>query len=151
MVLSKGIIDAIISKLEYYSPLITVFEQSIYQDLLNSGQVDKLIKRNNKTMKEKRDFLMSCIEASKIGDRITFLNYDSGMNMIGIFDSEVSGAELTNAAIQNEIKIFEMNKFLLQPNHRIERNAFVFGYAGLNIAEIENAVKLLEKSWSNFK
>lgn len=151
MVLPKGIIDAIISKLEYYSPLITVFEQSIYQDLLNSGQVDKLIKRNNKTMKEKRDFLMSCIEGSKIGDRITFLNYDSGMNMIGIFDSEVSGAELTNAAIQNEIKIFEMNKFLLQPNHIIERNAFVFGYAGLNIAEIENAVKLLEKSWCDFK
>lgn len=149
MVLPDGLVNRAIRRLEAYSPLVTVAEQTIYQNLINSGRLAKLIGRNNKTMKNKRDFLISCISSSKLGSRFRFLNTDTGMNIIGIFESSKNGMDLSYSALNNGIKIFEMTKFLLQPNPIIDKNAFVFGYAGLNIPEIEDAVKILERTWSD--
>ena len=53
--------------------------------MINSGQLERLIKRNNKTMKDKRNYLISSIQKSKLGLRFKFINYDTGMNLLGIF------------------------------------------------------------------
>ena len=98
-------------------------------------------------MKEKRAFLISGLKNSKIGSRFTALNSDTGMNFLGLINSDKSGPELTRAAYDEGVKIFDMSKFLLAPNPDIERGAFVFGYAGLTLAEIEDAIKKLEKIW----
>jgi len=44
-----------------------------------------------------------------------------------------------------------MTKFLLKPNNIMTKNAFVFGYAGLTIPEIESAVQNLENVWYKLK
>lgn len=148
MVLPNGLINSAIKKLEMYSPLITILEQTIYSEMINSSLLKKLIKRNNRAMKSKRDHFISCLKNSKIGNRFEFLNTDTGMSFIGKFKSDKSGLELTNTAIAGGVKVFEMTKFLLSPNPNITKNAFVFGYAGINIQEIEKAVKILEKIWA---
>ena len=151
MVLPHGLVESVIKKIETYSPLITILEQKIYQDMINSGQLERLIKRNNKTMKDKRNYLISSIQKSKLGPRFKFNNYDTGMNLLGIFDSQMNGTELTKLAFNNGVKIFEMTKFLLKPNNIMTKNAFVFGYAGLTIPEIESAVQNLENVWYKLK
>lgn len=147
MILPSHMISPAIQKLEMYSPLVTVFEQMIYCDMINSGTLEKLIKRNNKTMKEKRDYFIKCIKHSKIGSRLEILNTDTGMNFIGKFESSKSGAELTHDALLSGVKVFEMSKFLLIPNTNIENNAFVFGFAGINIEETEKVTEILENAW----
>lgn len=147
MILPSGMINSAIRRLGMYSPLITVFEQMIYCDMITSGLLEKLIKRNNKAMKEKRDYFIKCLKDSKIGNRFEFLNMDTGMNFIGTFKSDKSGAELTHDALISGVKIFEMSKFLLIPNTSIEKNAFVFGFAGLSIEETKKAAEILEKVW----
>ena len=147
MVLPPESMDSVIKRLEMYSPAITVCEQLIYSNLINDGHMRRLISKNNKIMKEKRAFLISGLKNSKIGSRFTALNSDTGMNFLGLINSDKSGPELTRAAYDEGVKIFDMSKFLLTPNPDIERGAFVFGYAGLTLAEIEDAIKKLEKIW----
>ena len=147
MVMPPESMDSVIKRLEMYSPSVTIYEQLLYSNLINDGHLRRLISKNNKLMKEKRDFLISGLKSSKLGERFTALNADAGMNFLGMIQSEKSGPELTRAAYDEGVKIFEMSKFLLAPNPGIERGAFVFGYAGLNLAEIEDAIKKLEKAW----
>ncbi len=149
MALPTGLVNFAIKRLETYSPLVTAAEQTVYQNLINSGKLARLIAANNKTMKNKRDFLISRINTSKLGGRFRFLNTDTGMNLIGIFESGKNGVDLSCSALSKGVKIFEMTKFLLSPNPIIDKNAFVFGYAGLNIPEIDDAVKILENSWGD--
>ena len=148
MVLPNGFINSAVRKLEMYSPMVTILEQRIYCDMINSGLLEKLIKKNNKTMKAKLSHFISCLENSKLSDRLEFLNTGTGMNFIAKFKSDKPGLELTRAAINNDVKVFEMTKFLLRPNPDMEKNAFVFGYAGLNIPEIEKTVEILEEIWT---
>lgn len=147
MVLPPGIIDTVIKKLEIFSPLVTAYEQEIYHNLLSGGFLKKLILKNNKNMKKKRDHLISELKASEIGDRFAAVNTDTGMNFLGIIEGGGSGIEHTRAAFDAGVKIFEMSKFLNNPNPQIEHRAFVFGYGGLNIREIKDAVKRIERVW----
>lgn len=149
MLLPEGLIDSAIKKLEAYSPLITILEQLAYKDIINKSLLSKLINRNNKTMLEKRDFLIASLNASKLGGKINFHNKDTGMNFLGCLNSTYSGIELTKFALQHDVKIFDMSKFLNKPNNKIRDNCFVFGYAGLSTLEIEKAVQNLERAWIN--
>ena len=36
------------------------------------------------------------------------------MNLLGIFDSQMNGTELTKLAFNNGVKIFEMTKFFIK-------------------------------------
>ena len=63
----------------------------------------------------------------------------------------MNGTELTKLAFNNGVKIFAMTKLLLKPNKIMTKNAFVFGYAGLTIPEIESAVQNLENVWYKLK
>lgn len=147
MVLPEGMIEDITDRLVSYSPLVTITEQRIYQIMINSGKMNKIIRHNNKIMGKKRQFLIDRVKSSKLGKNLKMTNHESGMNMLGLLDSPLSGAELTQAAFDKGVKIFEMNKFLLSPNPEIEHNAFVFGYAGLSIDDIDSAVSVLEQVW----
>ncbi len=147
MVLPSGMIETVTNRLEAYSPLVTITEQCIYQNIINSGKLNKIIKYNNKIMGRKRNFLIERVKNSRLGNCLKMINHESGMNMLGLLNSTMSGAELTQAAFDKGVKIFEMNKFLLSPNPEIEHNAFVFGYAGLSMEDIDSAVSLLEQVW----
>lgn len=147
MLLPKGLINSAIKKLEAYSPLVTIPEQLAYKEIINKGLLSRLIKRNNNTMLEKRDFLIKSLKLSKLNGKINIYNKETGMNFLGHLNSTCSGIELSKIALQHDVKIFDMSKFLLKPNNIITQNSFVFGYAGLSIPEIEKAVKNLEKAW----
>ena len=106
MVLPPGIIDSVIKKLENFSPLVTAYEQEIYHNMLSGGFLKKLILKNNKNMKKKRDRLISELRASELGSRFAAVNADTGMNFLGIIEGSGSGIELTRAAFDAGVKIF---------------------------------------------
>lgn len=149
MVLPSGIINTVIKKLEAYSPLVTIFEQLIYCELINSGSLTKLIKRKNKTMMQKRDHLIDCLMNSKIGSRLEITNSETGMNFLCRIDTKTPSNKLSRRALECGAKIWDLSYFILQPNAKLTENAFVFGYAGINENEIKNSVKCLETAWND--
>lgn len=149
MVLPNGLINTVIKKLEAYTPLVTIFEQLIYCELINSGSLTKLIKRKNKTMLLKRNRLIDCLMNSKIGNRLEITNSETGMNFLCKINTKTPANNLSRRALECGVKILDLSYFILQPNTKLSENAFVFGYAGINENEIENAVKRLETAWTD--
>lgn len=149
MVLPKGLIDMVIKRLEAYSPLITITEQLMYSSMINGGMLARLIRRNNKTMLNKRDRLTECLLSSGIGYRIKISNNEAGMNFLASFESSLSGFELSRLALGEGVKVFDLSKFLLRPNSLLPRNMFVFGWAGIKPGEIEPAVECIERAWKD--
>lgn len=147
MLLPKNKIEYVAKKIDMYSPMVTVFEQLVYAEFINSGILEKIIKKKNKYMKEKKDCLISSLKASKLGKHLSFSNDECGMNFIAKLKSPLKGQDLTNLALNNGVKVFEMSKFLLTPNMEIENNSFVLGFAGIDMTDIDDLTKSLEIAW----
>jgi GntR family transcriptional regulator/MocR family aminotransferase len=110
--------------------------------LLDSGDVDRHLKKTNKLYRERRDLFCSLLD-EKMSDLITFRKPDGGMAVWATFPDRYSIEALSQRTSALGLLISDGAAYR-QPG--VKTFGIRMGFASLNEAEAREAVKLLRKA-----
>ena len=148
MVLPKSLITEWKTKLKFYSPLISKWEQRTVSEYIRQGYLIKGIRKSRDIYKAKRDAAIGALKKSKLWEKLEIYGQGAGTHFI-IQYREREEDELLRSSRAIGVKMVPVSSFRLMRKWEKDKRkgAFTFGFGGLRPAEIEGAVSLLEKAW----
>ena len=149
LVLPESLVTKWKQTLLYYSVMTSRIEQQVLADLLRTGAVSRLIKKNQSSFLEKEQVLLAQLKTLPFYDRLTISGVGSGMHLIVTAALSGTEQELFQAALRSDVKVMPISLFSHAPGQRIPDKTFIFGYARLSAAEIEAAIQQLEQAWTS--
>ena len=143
MVLPRGLMQEFEQRLGFYSCTVPSFEQYTLARFLSRGYFEKHINRMRKFYKSRRNTLMSLVEASPLGDRLTVLEQDAGLHFLLKIDTDLPDSLLTARLEQAGIRVKTLSSFFHDHEHR-DLHCLVINYSGLPPEHLEKALKAME-------
>ncbi len=146
MVLPKKLLP-LLDGLRYMGQTVPYFTQRAMAILLEDGLWEKHL-RKMRTIYGRKYY--ESIEQLKIvfGEKITFRQNDSGLNIMIEIDTESSEEELIKKAFEKGILIKGTSQCRYIENHTNHRPALLFGFGNLEESRILEAMNLLKYVWS---
>lgn len=119
-----------------------VFMEQVVSGLVNNGSLKRLIQKANKLYRQRCHFLHYLL-VEKFGDKIELKKPDGGMALWLKFRSDFPLAKIIGTASTMGLRF---GGSVYAHGDAARHNAFRFGFASLNQAELEKAVEILQKS-----
>ena len=138
-VLPKSLLEVYKKTFSYYSATVPRFDQHILAQFMQQGHFSKHLNRMRKTYRKKHDKLIEVLQTKYPDVRIT--GQLAGMHICISFASNYSETELTQKALQANIRIQPLSNYLV--NVTKEQPTFILGFGGIDTEQIEQAVDAL--------
>ncbi|MEC1260663.1 PLP-dependent aminotransferase family protein [Bacillus swezeyi] len=124
----------------------SVLTQFALQELIESGEYQKHIKKMNQIYEEKRTRLIGSLEKTFTG-RVKIKGASAGLHFVADFETERSEEEILMRARENRVEVYGMNRFSLNSKKEIRTGtaSLVLGFAKIGMDQIdEGVVKLYQ-------
>lgn len=147
MVLPDEVKQRLNMNLPYYTCLASRLEQRVIAEYIMSGKYEKHLAKLRKIYATKRNILVDEVKnylpnkAKLFGSRI-------GTYLTAVVDSELNEAQLRERAADAGVKFISIADCCITENVKLPKNAFVFGFGGLNETEISDAIKRIAAVWN---
>ncbi len=145
MLLPDRLMEKYHSELAFYSSTVPSFEQYTLLKFMKEGYFERHLNRMRTIYKNRRDSFITKLKQSSIGSKITVLGNNAGLSLLIKFDG-MTESELIEKAKENGIGISGLSTHYIE-GAKAPEGVVIIGYNSLNLTEIEEVVKLLEKSW----
>jgi GntR family transcriptional regulator/MocR family aminotransferase len=119
------------------------FDQLVYADFLRSGDLDRHLRRMRRTYRRRRDALRAAI-ARHLGGWQT-QGVAAGLHLVATLPTGLDEREVVRAAARQSIRVYPMRDYRARPSAD-DPPALVLGYAGLNEAQVREAVRRLAEA-----
>lgn len=120
--------------------------QLTLQEFIESGEYQKHIKKMKQHYKEKRERLITALEAEFSGE-VTVKGANAGLHFVTEFDTRRTEQDILSHAAGLQLEIFGMSRFNLKENKRqTGRPALIIGFARLKEEDIQEGVQRLFKA-----
>nr|WP_106779264.1 PLP-dependent aminotransferase family protein [Lysinibacillus timonensis] len=136
-------------KLKWFSDLHTPsLEQLILARFIDEGYLERHITKMKKVYKERRNFLIHCLNTT-FSNKITIFGFSTGLHLVIELDEYHFSEELLNWIEQCGVQVYSVE------DHTIEKgkhsNQIILGYGHLTKEEIKEGVTRLHQAIANFK
>lgn len=145
MLLPDGLMQKYNSELSFYSSTVPSFEQYTLLKFMKEGYFERHLNRMRTIYKNRRDCLVTKLKQSSIGSKITILGNNAGLSLLVKVDG-MTESKLIEKAKENGIGISGLSTHYIEGTQSPE-GIVIIGYNSLNLTEISEVVKLLEKAW----
>lgn len=121
----------------------SVLTQFALQELIESGEYQRHIKKMNQIYEEKRTRLIGSLEKTFAG-RVKIKGASAGLHFVADFDTKRSEEEVLAGAREHLVEVYGMNRFILKKKNNADGPvSLVLGFAKIGIDEIDEGVSKL--------
>jgi len=142
MVLPPALMRQFQRHLGFYSCTVPSFEQYTLARFLSRGYFEKHINRMRKFYKNRRNALVSLLEACGFSDKLTILEQHAGLHFLLRVDTPLTDRELTGRLEELGIRVRALSDYYHE--NRQDTHCLVINYSGLKAERLENAIRTLE-------
>ena len=147
MVLPKKLMNKYHKQYSYFSCSVPMITQLIIEKFMKTKEYEKHLNRMKILYKNKRDYLISLFNNSKIKDKINIIGEEAGLHFLVEIDTETSLNKLLETAKNKGIRVNGINEYCLQKQKINSEKTIVLGYSHLENKDFDLAIKLLEEAW----
>lgn len=145
MILPDRLIETYDSALSFYSSTVPSFEQYTLLKFMKEGYFERHLNRMRTIYKNRRDAFVTGLKHSSIGSKITVLGNNAGLSLLIKIDG-ISESELIEKARAVGVGISGLSSHY-DDGTQAPYGVVIIGYSSLNLTEISEVIKLLEKAW----
>ncbi len=121
----------------------SVMTQFALQELIESGEYQKHIKKMNQIYEEKRTRLIGSLEKTFAG-RVNIKGESAGLHFVAEFETDRPEEEVLERARENRVEVYGMNRFILQKKTKTNGPvSLVLGFAKIGMDQIDDGVTKL--------
>lgn len=142
MVLPEHLVDKYVENLNFYSCTVPSFEQLTLAKFISNGYFERHINRMRIHYKKQRDLVIRSLLSSPIGDNITITEENAGLHFLLKVKTDMSDADIINAAEKDGIKISCLSEYYYDPK-RQKSGIIIINYSGIDYDKVEEAIKRL--------
>lgn len=147
MVLPKKLAKNWTRLLPYYYSFASRTEQFALAQLIEGGHAIRHVKALAGIYRQKRDVLISALQALPFADRLSISGTEGGTHILVRCQSNKTEAELKASALAAGVKLIPLSACLTRSSGLLPDNTFIFGYGGLTPDEITAGIRALETVW----
>jgi len=144
MILPPALIEKYHKRYDEYNATVPVLNQYIIGRMLESGLYDKHIRRLNQVFKKRLEAFHIAFE--NISNHIQLVSNGTGQYFLLHFSQETSQEVLIAKALEQGVRVYSTMKFW-QDQAECPPNTLFLGLSKINIEEIPDCVKRLQKAW----
>ena len=122
-----------------------ILEQYTLTDWIREGHFERHIRRMRQLYNQRRQVLIQAFERY-FGKRVTILGAKAGIHVMVRIDTNLSDEQAIQKAAAAGIGLISAKGYYLQPQNQGE---FIFGYAQLEVTQIEKGIKILAQVLNN--
>lgn len=145
MVLPLPLLDRFRSTLGFYSCTVSSFEQYTLAHFIEDGYLDKHINRMRNHYRDIRNQLISILMSSKIKDKITIYEEDSGLHFLLKYNTDFTDEELKKRAYNKGLLISFLSDYIIHTsnNKKGYEHIAIVNYSGITSENIKKTAQLL--------
>ncbi len=144
MVLPDGLLTEFQQKLGFYSCTVSSFEQYTLARFLSRGYFEKHINRMRKYYKNRRNRVISILNACPQAEKLSIREEDAGLHFLLHVDTTLSDAELTEIWAKAGIRVRTLSSYYQGAVPEKDKRHLVINYSGLNEEDLEQALQKLD-------
>ncbi|RKI38716.1 PLP-dependent aminotransferase family protein [bacterium D16-51] len=145
MILPKHLLEEFYRRFHFYSCTVSNFEQYTLARFLSGGYFEKHINRMRTHYKNVRDAFLDALHKSPFSSHIKISGEDAGLHFLMDIDTQMTDAELLQAAAQHSIHLACLSQYYLEAAPEITEHTLVLNYSGLALEQISKAIGLLSQ------
>ena len=139
-ILPKSLLSKYKAVYSYYSCTVPRFEQQMLAKFMQQGHFSKHLNRMRKIYRKKHDKILSLLENER---DIKISGELAGMHMLLLFNKKWDEMHLHKELLKKQIRIQPLQQYCLTNTSYFEHPAFILGFGGLPLAQIEEAIEAL--------
>jgi GntR family transcriptional regulator/MocR family aminotransferase len=116
--------------------------QTVVAGFIAEGHLTRHVRRMRGIYKERRQLLLNSIR-KELGEWLTPIPSFYGMHVAAIAQNSIDLDRVTNALLQNNVKIHSFNRYFYGPQ---TTQGLIFGYGTVDLHEIAKGMSLLRKA-----
>lgn len=147
MILPKRLLEKFHMMFNGYPSSVPFIIQKTLQLFMQQGYFESYLRKNNRLQKKKHDILVETLK-KEFGNKISILGMNAGLHLLVQVKWLMSEDELIEKAYGVGVKVYPTSKFWEQPKNHLN-GAVLLGFGGIQLEQIDPAVKLLRKAWLN--
>ncbi|GAA4706335.1 PLP-dependent aminotransferase family protein [Brevibacillus fulvus] len=144
MVLPPPLLNLYRTQLIHYEQTASRFHQRTLQLFMQEGEWERHIRRLRMVYQKKHARLLEALK-TVMDARVKIVGQDAGLHLGIEVDSEQSAAELVRLALEQGVRVYDALAFSTGSAGRVNR--ILLGFAGMELSEIEPAVRRLHQAW----
>jgi GntR family transcriptional regulator / MocR family aminotransferase len=147
MILPEHMIDKFSRMFNGYPSSVPFIIQKTLELFMQQGHWESYLRKNKRLQKKKHDTLVKIL-TEEFGSKISIFGMNAGLHLLVQIKWIMSEDELIEKAYSVGVKVYPTSKFWKHPKNNL-MGAVVLGFGGIELDQIEPAVKLLRKAWFN--
>ncbi|OBR96435.1 MULTISPECIES: PLP-dependent aminotransferase family protein [Clostridium] len=147
MIIPKCMLNKFTVMFEGYPPSVPFIIQKTLELFMKEGHWESYLRKTNRMQKKKHDALVESLKRM-FGDKISIYGMNAGLHILVQVKENVSERELIERAHEVGVKVYPTSKFWKYPENSL-KGTVMLGFGGIKLDEINPAVKLLYKAWTN--
>lgn len=139
-ILPKALLAQYKAVYSYYACTVPRFEQQMLAQFMQQGHFSKHLNRMRKIYRKKHDKILSLLEGKsdfQISGEL------AGMHMLLLLNNEWDELHLHKQLLDKQIRIQPLQQYCLTKAHCFEQSAFILGFGGLPLSQIDDAIDAL--------
>jgi GntR family transcriptional regulator/MocR family aminotransferase len=149
MVLPKKLMSIYHKTYSYFTCSVPMITQMVLAKFMETLEYERHLNRMKILYKSKRDYLIKLLKESTFGHNIKIIGEEAGLHFLIEINTKQSLNSLVEAAKSVGVKVNSIEEYCLEKSKTSREKIIVLGYSHLSNIQFEQAVKLLEKVWSN--
>ena len=145
MVLPENLLKIYNEKYTKFSSAVSVLEQNILAEFINSGNYERHLNRMRKLYGEKRTLLLN--ELKECEEKLILNGENAGHHMAVRLLNGMSEEEMLDSAEKMGVKVYPISKYFVKGVPKKYQSTVLLGYASLSKKDILNGAELLKKAW----
>ena len=145
MVLPASLMEKFQRELGFYSCTVPSFEQHTLARFLEKGHFEKHINRMRKLYKARRYQVLSALEESSLGSRLTVLEENAGLHFLLKVDTRLSDEELVQRCRDAGLSLRSLQSYYHDRCPQGDTHCLVVDYTGLTDEDIRKLPLLLSE------
>ena len=139
-ILPKALMAQYKAVYSYYACTVPRFEQQMLAQFMQQGHFSKHLNRMRKIYRKKHDKILTLLEAHP---EIQVSGELAGMHMLILLNEKWNEMQLHKQLLAKQIRIQPLQQYCLTNDACFERPAFILGFGGLPLAQLDYAIEHL--------
>ena len=137
MILPAGLMSKFRQNLGFYSCTVSSFEQYTLARFLSRGYFEKHINRMRKYYKNRRNQVVSALNACGFSQKLTIREEDAGLHFLLKVDTSMTDEELVRYCEKRGVRLRCLSSYYRLSVPEADTRCLVINYAGLNQTDLE--------------
>ncbi|MCQ2540488.1 MAG: PLP-dependent aminotransferase family protein, partial [Acetatifactor sp.] len=143
MVLPQQLMERFAQKLGFYSCTVSRIDQSILNEFVRDGYLERHLNKMRKIYREKHDLLLDLLQPFEKTFRIRGEN--AGLHLV-LESGELTEEELVERAKEKGVRVYGLSDYRI--GDRRKSRSILLGFGALESEAIEEGIKRLAEAWN---